>query len=83
MSDLVPQTGVFPHEPEVRCLLLNEHTLCGDAIDLYSDVRGEDLDFVIDLNPLPITCSRCAVTVELVRAVRLERKLTEREEADP
>jgi hypothetical protein len=72
-------TGVFPHKPDVRCLMDNEHTLCGDAFDLYSDELGGDLNFVEDVTPKPVSCRRCAWRISMSRAALLTPILLERE----
>lgn len=60
------ETGARKSAPDNVCLLLGEHTLCGEAFDLYA----KDL-IVYHEAPQPVSCPRCREIILLCQRVEL------------
>ena len=61
-------TGTFKNYPRVRCAMLGEFTLCGNAFDLIDADVGE---WVEDEVTRAITCKECQEHIRQVRSFRL------------
>ena len=70
-------TGTFKNYPRVRCAMLGEFTLCGNAFDVGEWLVGADPvapaagDWVEDEVTRAITCKECQEHIRQVRSFRL------------
>lgn len=64
----------FAENREGVHLVVNEHTLCGDALDIDSE-PDDDHDGALQITKKQaVTCKRCIAIIELCRNVKIRLK---------